>query len=248
MLAPDQVRGCIFARMAGEGCPDSCFRRNGIQRCSIYGPPPFRKNRFRCWEKESCSHISGLSLGSCRPGHNGNPRIPVLIIATACQSRQPMELTGFQECRPYLSCHYRQSSVHKLLGVLLLNSLICQCRWVFGLTNHAQTALRRNGVVHPVVFAFLQQRPGRPRLKHDYRWSRNWLKGSSGNAINLWMVACAWNLRKWMIALFLSQDSGGVACLVLIMVEHDMCTVQIVLNGDRASGAFLISPRETEQN
>ena len=47
-----------------------------------------------------------------------------------------------------------------------------------------------------------------------------------------------------MIALFLSQDSGGVACLVLIMVEHDMCTVQIVLNGDRASGTFLISPQE----
>ena len=81
-----------------------------------------------------------------------------------------MELTGFQECRPCLSCHYRQSSVRKLLGVLLLNSLICQCRWVFGLTNHAQTALRRNGVVRPVVFAFLQQRPGRPRhlVRHSH--------------------------------------------------------------------------------
>ena len=63
-------------------------------------------------------------------------------------------------------------------------------------------------------------------LKHDYRLPRNWLKGSSGDSINLWMAACAWNLRKWMIALFLSQDSGGVACLVLIMVERDICTVQ----------------------
>lgn len=35
-------------------------------------------------------------------------------------------------------------------------------------------------------------------LKQDYRLSRNWLKGDRGDAINLLMAACAWNLKKWM--------------------------------------------------
>lgn len=39
-------------------------------------------------------------------------------------------------------------------------------------------------------------------LKADYRLSRNWLKGSQGDSINLMMAACAWNLKKWMIAFF----------------------------------------------
>ena len=36
-------------------------------------------------------------------------------------------------------------------------------------------------------------------LKQDYRLSRNWLKGSQGDAINLLMTACAWNLKKWLV-------------------------------------------------
>ncbi len=43
-------------------------------------------------------------------------------------------------------------------------------------------------------------------LKHDYRLSRNWLKGSEGDSINLLMAACAWNLKKWMIFFFVYQN------------------------------------------
>ena len=35
-------------------------------------------------------------------------------------------------------------------------------------------------------------------LKSDFMLSRNWLKGAMGDVINLYMAACAWNLRKWM--------------------------------------------------
>ncbi|HED34841.1 MAG TPA: hypothetical protein ENJ08_11650 [Gammaproteobacteria bacterium] len=35
-----------------------------------------------------------------------------------------------------------------------------------------------------------------------------YLKGSQGDAINLLMAACAWNLRKWMIAFFLFEVKG----------------------------------------
>ncbi|MCK5892858.1 MAG: hypothetical protein KAG53_00290, partial [Endozoicomonadaceae bacterium] len=36
----------------------------------------------------------------------------------------------------------------------------------------------------------------------------NWLKGSEGDKINLLMAACAWNMRKWMIAFFLFEING----------------------------------------
>lgn len=41
-------------------------------------------------------------------------------------------------------------------------------------------------------------------LKQDFRLSRNWLRGSLGDTINLLMSACAWNLQKRMKMLFLS--------------------------------------------
>ena len=40
-------------------------------------------------------------------------------------------------------------------------------------------------------------------LKSDFRLSRNFLKGTPGDESNLLMAACAWNLRKWMLAFFL---------------------------------------------
>ena len=41
-------------------------------------------------------------------------------------------------------------------------------------------------------------------LKQDFRLSRNWLRDSLGDAINLLMSASAWNLQKRMKVLFLS--------------------------------------------
>ncbi len=49
-------------------------------------------------------------------------------------------------------------------------------------------------------------------LKSDYRLGRNYLKGIKGDEINLLMASCAWNLNKWMKAVFLlvfSLDSRG---------------------------------------
>ena len=53
-------------------------------------------------------------------------------------------------------------------------------------------------------------------LKQDYRLSRNWLKGSEGDAINLLMAACAWNLRKWMSLFFLFEYRGVIQALVIV--------------------------------
>jgi IS5 family transposase len=57
---------------------------------------------------------------------------------------------------------------------------------------------RKRAAIEPII----------GHLKHDYRLSRNWLKGSQGDAINLLMAATAWNLRKWLIAFFLFEVKG----------------------------------------
>ena len=64
---------------------------------------------------------------------------------------------------------------------------------------------RRRAAIEPII----------GHLKHDYRLSRNWLKGSEGDAINLYMAACAWNLRKWLIAFFLVLNDRLIRCLLL---------------------------------
>jgi len=48
---------------------------------------------------------------------------------------------------------------------------------------------RRRAAIEPLI----------GHLKSDFRLSRNFLKGTLGDEINLLMAACAWNLRKWMV-------------------------------------------------
>ena len=43
------------------------------------------------------------------------------------------------------------------------------------------------------------------------------LKGSDGDQINLLMAACAWNMRKWMIAFLLLQESTAICRVIMIM-------------------------------
>ena len=67
---------------------------------------------------------------------------------------------------------------------------------------------RRRAAIEPII----------GHLKHDYRLSRNWLKGSEGDAINLHMAACAWNLRKWLVAFFLLRN-GRLVGYVLLQIR-----------------------------
>ncbi len=52
---------------------------------------------------------------------------------------------------------------------------------------------RRRAAIEPII----------GHLKSDFRLSRNFLKGVVGDEINLLMAACAWNLNKWMRAIYL---------------------------------------------
>ena len=64
---------------------------------------------------------------------------------------------------------------------------------------------RRRAAIEPII----------GHLKHDYRLSRNWLKGSAGDAINLHMAACAWNLRKWMVAFLVLNNQRPVGFIIM---------------------------------
>ncbi len=51
---------------------------------------------------------------------------------------------------------------------------------------------RRRAAIEPII----------GHLKSDYRLSRNYLKGSVGDELNLLIAATAWNLRQWVLAFF----------------------------------------------
>lgn len=71
---------------------------------------------------------------------------------------------------------------------------------------------RRRAAIEPII----------GHLKHDYRLSRNWLKGSEGDTINLHMAACAWNLRKWMVAFFLFENSRPIGLIVAQVTQGSL--------------------------
>ena len=60
---------------------------------------------------------------------------------------------------------------------------------------------RRRAAIEPLI----------GHLKSDYRLGRCYLKGSVGDQINLLMAACAWNLRKWVMAFFYAYCSHASA-------------------------------------
>ena len=51
---------------------------------------------------------------------------------------------------------------------------------------------KRRAAIEPII----------GHLKSDFRLSRNFLKGVKGDHINLLMAATAWNLKKWLNAIF----------------------------------------------
>ena len=65
---------------------------------------------------------------------------------------------------------------------------------------------RRRAAIEPLI----------GHLKSDYRLSRNYLKGFEGDQFNLLMAACAWNLRKWVLALIFVDRSGRYYGVIIV--------------------------------
>ena len=67
---------------------------------------------------------------------------------------------------------------------------------------------RRRAAIEPLI----------GHLKSDHRLGRNYLKGFEGDQFNLCMAACAWNLKKWIVAFIFVEICG--ACFVFMMVTQ----------------------------
>jgi IS5 family transposase len=72
---------------------------------------------------------------------------------------------------------------------------------------------RRRAAIEPII----------GYLKSDFRLSRNFLKGVTGDIINLLMAACAWNLNKWMRAILLfvfgAEYQAKIRCIVALVTS-----------------------------
>ncbi len=82
--------------------------------------------------------------------------------------------------------------------------------------DRKRTLCRKRSAIEPII----------GHLKADFRLSRNWLKGSEGDAINLLLAACAWNFRKWMVAFFLFKLGGLFWVLWTKKWTHDSSLIQ----------------------
>jgi transposase, IS5 family len=81
--------------------------------------------------------------------------------------------------------------------------------------NRKRTLCRRRSGIEPII----------GHLKQEYRLTRNWLKGSVGDSINLFMAACAWNLRKWMAIFFVFESNGRIVVLAMVVHQQQYGTI-----------------------
>ena len=66
---------------------------------------------------------------------------------------------------------------------------------------------RRRAAIEPII----------GHLKADCRLTRNWLRGSHGDQVNLMMATCAWNLRKWMIAFLVAENPFTHQAILIVL-------------------------------
>jgi IS5 family transposase len=71
---------------------------------------------------------------------------------------------------------------------------------------------RRRAAIEPLI----------GHLKSDYRLSRNWLKGFEGDQFNLFMAACAWNLRKWVLLVIFVDHCGRYYALMIGITPYQV--------------------------
>ena len=91
--------------------------------------------------------------------------------------------------------------------------------------NRKKRLCKKRSAIEPII----------GHLKEDFRLTRNWLRGSHGDAINLLMSACAWNLRKWIATFFLFEYTGQLWVLGWKISDQDepeliIATITPVIN------------------
>ena len=78
----------------------------------------------------------------------------------------------------------------------------------------ARKRFRRRAGIEPII----------GHLKSDHRLKRNFLKGFSGDQINLLMAAAAFNFRKWMreVIFWLGKLNASKHVLQILFTEQGL--------------------------
>jgi hypothetical protein len=79
-------------------------------------------------------------------------------------------------------------------------------------------------------------------LKSDSRLSRNYLKGTIGDHINLLMAAYAWNLKQWLLAIFwplFDREKSQISSLIGQIKLSQLSYPEKILHS--VSGRFVLS-------
>ncbi len=80
---------------------------------------------------------------------------------------------------------------------------------------------RRRAAIEPII----------GHLKSDFRLTRNFLKGTEGDSINLLMAACAWNMAKWMRQAMLFLFIWGLSMKTVFTKAQQHILVPLKLPG-----------------
>ena len=94
---------------------------------------------------------------------------------------------------------------------------------------------RRRAAIEPLI----------GHLKSDHRLGRCFLKGSVGDAINLLMAACAWNLKKWLLAIFWLLKKPVLALEVSVDDDYDKPWTLVLLSFALMIGVAIIEASST---
>jgi IS5 family transposase len=94
---------------------------------------------------------------------------------------------------------------------------------------------RRRAAIEPLI----------GHLKSDHRLGRCFLKGSVGDAINLLMAACAWNLKKWLLAIFWLLKKPVLTPEVSLVDDYDGAWALVLLSFALMIGLAIINASST---
>ena len=92
---------------------------------------------------------------------------------------------------------------------------------------------RRRAAIEPLI----------GHLKSDHRLGRCYLKGHIGDAINLLMAACAWNLKKWLFAIFWLLKTPVLAQTMPVDDVYDGLWPLVLLSATLVIGLAIIAAR-----
>lgn len=119
---------------------------------------------------------------------------------------QTEKLTGKKINDVYVDLGYRGHGYEGHTNVHIVNN-----RKMKKLTRHVRRLWKRRSAIEPII----------GHLKNDNRMSKNWLKGTDGDMINVLLCGCGYNMRKLLRFLFVPIFNMLKKLFLLVYFEYN---------------------------